>query len=64
MGAGCCAVVLSFRREREGRRFPLGKITITAGVVAALAEASPHAVEFLLRHVRGDWGTIGQCDQI
>src|SRR5205807_2074743 len=48
----------------EGARFALGKITITAGAVAALAQAAQHAVEFLIRHARGDWGKYGHCDQI
>jgi hypothetical protein len=56
--------VLTLRREPEGSRFALGKITITPGAVAALADAAQHAVEFLVRHVRGDWGAFGQCDQI
>jgi hypothetical protein len=56
--------VLMLRRELQGARFDLGKITITAKAVAALAEASQHAVEFLVRHVRGDWGEGGYCDEI
>jgi hypothetical protein len=56
--------VLTLHREPEGAQFSLGKITITAGAVAALAEAAQHAIEFLARHGRGDWGTYGQCDQI
>jgi hypothetical protein len=57
--------LLTLRRPLEGARFRLGnKVTITAGAVAALGETAQHAVEFLLRHVRGDWGAFGQCDQI
>jgi hypothetical protein len=56
--------VLTLRRETEGARFALGKITVTPGAVAALAEAAQHAVEFLVRHVRGDWGAFGQYDRI
>jgi hypothetical protein len=56
--------VLTLRRELPGSRFPLGKITITRGAVEVLAEASQHAVEFLARHIQGDWGAFGQCDQI
>src|SRR4051794_35724173 len=37
--------VVSLRREMEGARFALGKITITSGAVAALAAASQHAME-------------------
>jgi hypothetical protein len=55
--------VLTLRGELPGALFPLGKITVTAGAVAALAEASQHAVEFLMRHVKGDWGAVGHCDK-
>jgi hypothetical protein len=56
--------VLTLRRDPEGARFSLGKITITSGAVAALAQASQHAAEFLVPHVQGDWGTYGRCDEI
>src|SRR4051794_35292296 len=56
--------VLALRRELQGARFRLGKITLTPGAVAALADASQHAVEFLVRHVRGDWGEYGRCEDI
>jgi hypothetical protein len=54
--------ILALRRELEGARFPLGKVTITGGAVEALADASQRAVESLARHVRGDWGAVGHCD--
>ncbi|MBY0526824.1 MAG: hypothetical protein K2R98_25755 [Gemmataceae bacterium] len=58
-------VVATFPRELSGALFKLGdEITITPGAVEALGEASQHASEFLIRHVRGDWGKFGQCDQI
>jgi hypothetical protein len=56
--------ILELRREPEGARFPLGKVTITGGAVEALAETGEHAAAFLARHVRGDWGACGQCDKI
>ena len=42
----------------------MGKVTITGGAVEALADAGQHAAMFLARHARGDWGEIGQFDQI
>ncbi len=39
-------------------------MTITGGAVAALADAGQHATTFLVRHVRGDWGEYGHCDEI
>jgi hypothetical protein len=62
LDAGGC--IFTLRRELEGARFPLGKITVTAGAVAALAESSQHVTTFLVRHARGDWGKFGQCDEI
>src|SRR5205807_8055145 len=55
---------LDLRKEIEGARFPLGKVTITGGAVEALADAGEHAASFLARHVRGDWGEYGHCDEI
>jgi hypothetical protein len=56
--------ILELRRELEGALFPLGKVTITGGAVEALADAGEHAARFLARHVRGDWGEYGHCDEI
>jgi hypothetical protein len=56
--------ILMLQRELEGARFPLGRVTITGGAVAALADAGEHAATFLGRHVRGDWGENGHFDRI
>ncbi len=56
--------ILELRHELEKARFPLGKVTITGGAVDALAEDGEHAGTFLVRHVRGDWGEFGHCDDI
>jgi hypothetical protein len=56
--------ILKLQRELEGARFPLGRVTITGGAVAALADAGGHAASFLARHVRGDWGENGSFEQI
>jgi hypothetical protein len=56
--------VLKLKKELDNARFPLGKINLTPGVIAALEESGQHVFPFLVRHVRGDWGTFGQCDRI
>jgi len=56
--------ILELRNEPEGGLFRLGRVTITGGAIAALAAAGEHAVSFLARLVRGDWGANGQFDQI
>jgi len=58
------AAILELRQELEKARFPLGKVTITSGAVDALADAGEYAATFLARHVRGDWGEYGHCDDI
>ena len=37
-------------------RFPLGQLVATPGAIDALAEAEQMPIEFLRRHVSGDWG--------
>jgi hypothetical protein len=56
--------VLRLRADPDGTLFPLDKVVVTAGAVAALADAGEHAVAFLARHARGDWGDHGHCDAI
>jgi hypothetical protein len=58
-------VLLMLSQELDGAIFRLGnKITITAGAVKALGETSQHAVQFLVRHARGDWGAFGRYDHV
>ncbi|VGO12392.1 hypothetical protein PDESU_00944 [Pontiella desulfatans] len=38
--------------------FPLGRLVVTPGALAALEENSTGCTEFLERHVTGDWGEI------
>lgn len=57
-------VVLALERELPGARFALGEVTVTAGAIEALAESNQHAVDFLRRHVQGDWGASGQLELI
>jgi hypothetical protein len=56
--------LLALRQPPDGALFPLGKITVTPGAIAALADAGEHAAAYLLRHVRGDWDACGMCEQI
>lgn len=41
--------------------FPLGQIVATPGTLEALEKAQQTPMEFLARHVRGDWGDV--CDE-
>jgi pilus assembly protein CpaF len=41
--------------------FPLGQIVATPGALAALEKAGQQPLDFLARHVHGDWGDL--CDE-
>jgi len=43
--------------------FPLGQIVATPGALAALGKAGQTPLEFLTRHVRGDWGELCEEDR-
>ena len=38
-------------------RFPLGQVVMTPGAMAAIEEAGQQPIEFIARHVCGDWGS-------
>ncbi len=42
-------------------RFPLGQLVATPGALRALQAAGQHPLEFIARHVAGDWGEL--CDE-
>ncbi len=48
-------------RMREAK-FPVGRVVATPSALAALEQAGQHPIEFLDRHVTGDWGEVGQED--
>ena len=41
---------------RTIKPFPLGEVVATRGALAAIEEAGQSPLEFLLRHLAGDWG--------
>ena len=42
-------------------KFHLGKLVATPGAIEALAEAHQSPMEFVARHIKGDWGDV--CDE-
>jgi hypothetical protein len=50
---------LDLLSQPQGAIFHLGRIAITPGAVAALADARQHVYEFVECHAKGDWGNIG-----
>lgn len=47
----------------SGPKFPLGQLVATPGAFAALGEANQAALEFLRRHIVGDWGDLDAEDK-
>ena len=43
--------------------FDLGQLVATPGALTALEKAGQNAMEFLSRHVTGDWGEIPEEDR-
>jgi hypothetical protein len=43
--------------------FPAGQIVATPGALALLEQANQSPMEFLSRHLRGDWGDLCQDDK-
>ena len=43
--------------------FPLGKVVATPGATDALEEADEYYLEYLVRHVTGDWSEMEPEDQ-
>ena len=50
------------RTERKPL-FDLGQLVATPGALAALEKTGQNAMDFLSRHVTGDWGELPQVDQ-
>lgn len=43
-------------------RVPLGKLVATPGVLEAITESGQSPLDFLCRHIRGDWGNVCSDD--
>jgi len=44
-------------------KFSLGRVLSTPGALEALEKAGQSAIEFLQRHVKGDWGQLCEEDR-
>jgi len=51
------------QREMRQPKFDLGQLVATPGALAALEKTGQNAMEFLSRHVRGDWGELPDEDK-
>ncbi len=48
--------------QSNAPRFVLGKLVSTPGALAAFVAAGQTPIEFLSRHVAGDWGQVDKAD--
>ena len=53
----------STQETNRAALFPLGQIVATPGALAALAKAGQTPLDFLTRHVCGDWGELDTHDR-
>ena len=51
------------QQTKQQRLFSLGQIVVTPGALTALEKAGQTPMEFLTRHVRGDWGELCEEDR-
>ena len=47
----------------DPRLFNPGQTVMTPGAIDAIAEAEQHPVDFISRHLRGDWGELCEEDK-
>lgn len=45
-------------------QFELGRLFATEGVLAAIKDSGQNLDDFLNRHIRGDWGTLSELDEL
>ena len=50
------------QQTRQQLLFSLGQLVATPGALTALEKAGQTPLEFLARHVRGDWGELTEED--
>lgn len=51
------------QQTKQQPLFSLGQVVATPGALAALEKAGLTPVEFLARHLRGDWGELSEEDR-
>src|SRR4051794_33066082 len=45
-------------------KFPLGSLVATPGALELLERAGRHPLEFIIRHLEGDWGDLDEHDKL
>jgi hypothetical protein len=50
--------------DTSGPKFELGQVVATPGAIELLVGAGRSPVEFIARHVRGEWGDLDEHDRL
>ena len=51
------------RQTKRNPLFDLGQLVATPGALAALEKSGQNPMDFLSRHVMGDWGELSEDDR-
>ena len=54
---------MTTKEERKQMLFSLGQVVATPAALAAIEDAGQNPMQFLLRHVTGDWGDLPEEDK-
>ena len=54
---------MGVKSSNHAPKFSLGQLVATPGALDALAQSGQSPADFLSRHVRGDWGEVGDEDK-
>ena len=54
---------MTTNEEQKQILFALGQVVATPAALAAIEEAGQNPMQFLLRHVTGDWGDLPEEDK-
>jgi hypothetical protein len=52
------------QEQTVSAKFPLGQVVATPGALEALEAVRQNPLEFLRRHVQGDWGELDEHDRL
>ncbi len=53
---------MTSKQSHRAALFAPGLVVATPGALEALSNARQHAMHFLARHIRGDWGDVDAAD--
>ncbi len=63
MSSHAAKLELNHEPSTDNSAFPPGRLVATPGALALLERTNKSPLEFLSRHLRGDWGDVDQEDK-